>query len=234
MTVPVLARVTMEAFTGLPVDRPSNDWAFLAADTTDSTLNGIASSLTDFYANASTGIGGFLGPQISRAVDGSQVAFYDLTGHLDGSPTGSPIHVVPFTPGNENSGARSFPAEVSIVLSFEASGWASVPEKSVNPTPPPAFHRPRARYRGRVYLGPVDSATADGAYEPTPTSSSWMSTIAAAVTKFQDERADWGVWSRADATIRLLAPSGRVWQDNAYDTQRRRGRKATGRTVLFP
>lgn len=91
---------------------------------------------------------------------------------------------------------------------------------------------PPARLRGRVYLGPLSSLTADFAiidndYRPTTTT---MQTVVAALARLIARPvglgAEWVVHSRTDGVARRVT---RGWCDNAIDTQRRRGLGATQR-----
>lgn len=90
-----------------------------------------------------------------------------------------------------------------------------------------------ARLRGRVFLGPLSSLTADFAVidndvRPTTTT---MQTVIAAIERMRDRpdglhTTQWAVYSRVDNVAR---PVVRGWCDNAADTQRRRGLGATQR-----
>lgn len=240
MTVPLLATVSLPSTTGLPEDAATNDYAFLAADTSDATLDGITASLVALYnAGPVNAIGTYISGTRSRVSSACQIDYYNLTGHLDGSPHGSPIRTDLWTLTPAASGHSNLPDEVALKVTFLAAGWESVPEISPNPTPPPATLRLRGRYRGGVYLGPwiveaMGTVTTTNTPRPSATVVGYMAT---AFATFQDERPDWAVWSRADADLKPMAvggDSGIVWCDNAWDTQRRRGPAATSRTILWP
>lgn len=239
MTTPILATVQLGAVGGLPEDTVDNDWSFLAADASETTLSGIASSLTNFYivAGGVTGlaVGEYISDHISRAANACAIKFYDLSGHLDGSPHGSPVYTETFTMLDKASYAN-YPAEVAAAVSFMATGWELVPETASNPSPPPAVIRPRARYRGRVFLGPLIALAAgtSAKNEPIP-AANFIATVGQALDAFMDERGgDFAVWSRADETLRLVAPDGVFWMDDAFDTQRRRGPAPTAKTFVWP
>ena len=238
MTVPLLARVKLAAASGLSEDAVLKDFAFLAADSTSGTLDGIGDSIAELYNTIPSGatfrLSAFIGDQVARGTNVHTVSFYDLTGHLDGSPTGSPIGVRPFDFTGGASG-DNWPGEVAVKITFYADGWEDVAETAVNPSPPPATIRPRARYRGGIFLGPVTSATAvesGGIVRPTDTD--FIDTLDGAFFAFQDERADWAVWSRMDEDLKLIAPGGLVTYDNAYDTIRHRGVAPTSRHQIWP
>lgn len=239
MTTPILCRVSLAATSGIPADGATNDFAFLAADTSSGTLDGITQSIVDLYTlgHTSNALGVYLSSALSRSASACGIDVYDLTGHLDGSPTGSPIYTTAFTLPGVGFSAANQPSEVAVVFAYLADGWETIPETAINPSPPPATLRPRSRYRGRMYLGPLTDKPTDNDANgnPRPTDSTFLADCAAQWFAFMDERGgDFGVWSRADAQIRLVAPGGLVTIDNAYDTQRRRGVAPTARTQLFP
>ena len=82
----------------------------------------------------------------------------------------------------------------------------------------------RPRYRGRLYVPLVLSGgSPSGANVSTPT----MTLIAGLVPLFEGlggVDVDWGVYSRADGQFRKYT---NWWIDNSWDTQRRRGKRAT-------
>jgi hypothetical protein len=215
------------------------DLAFLAADVTNPTLDGISASIVSFFNTVNAGAGASVASRmsgvLSRAANVAQVRHYNLTGFLDGAPHGSPVRTTLFTLGAKTT-AENLPSEVAIRQSLLASGWESVPEEAPNPAPPPANIRPRARYRGGFYLGPVTTLTESVGPTTEPrVEPAFVSLLDEAWFRFMDERGgDFAVWSRADEVLRLIAPGGLIRVDNAYDTIRRRGPKATTRTTVWP
>lgn len=236
----VLAKVTLPHTSGLPRDNANQDFSFLAANTADATLDGIAASIVSFY-NTDNGAGEaiafYIGTQISRAASAARIDFYAIPdAALDGiGAVGSPVHTVPFTLG-ASGGSNGLPDEVAVKITVLADGWDTVSETQANPAPPPATIRPRSRYRGGFYLGPLDSnAKSTTAFVSPRPSTELIADLDAAIFRFMDERGgDFAVWSRADAVFRLVAPDGNIWVDNAFDTIRKRGVAPTTRTVLFP
>lgn len=88
---------------------------------------------------------------------------------------------------------------------------------------------PKARYRGRHYIGPLNTTAlgADGRPDPD-----LVTDAAGAFSDLNDDLASmdsWflGVYSRTDATMRQ--PITGAWIDNAFDIQRRRGLAPTSR-----
>lgn len=208
-TVPVLIRVTLPMTSGLPRDVVVNDFAVQASDSQPTPWTPII----DFYNNT-TGPGTFtlashLSAALSRSANAVRTEAYviDLaTGKL-----GSPQATDHFTLGPASTTAQT-PHEVALCAS-----WASAVPAGVNPQ----------RRKGRVFLGPFVSTDMGG----TP-STTLVDGVAAAAAELATALVTNGtplcVWSRADAA---LYPVTRGWVDNAWDTQRRRGLRPTGRTA---
>lgn len=111
-------------------------------------------------------------------------------------------------------GATRMPAEVSLCVSFQA---------------PPESGLDQARRRGRLYFGPIcyDAAGSDG--RPSPAfKSDLMDALVDMATGIEEAGALFGVYSRANEGM-VRATEG--WVDDAFDTQRRRGLKATSRVT---
>lgn len=145
---------------------------------------------------------------------------YDISAHLDGSSAGPPVLT---TTGSWTtpSPTTSMPNEVAATLSYHAE-YTSIPEHA-----PGA--RPRARYRGRLFIGPLgqnvvltDSTTAEPSLGSGPRTAFKNAGAALMATGF------WGVWSRKDAAVRVVTGG---WIDDAFDTQRRRGNDPLLRTT---
>jgi len=82
------------------------------------------------------------------------------------------------------------------------------------------------RNRGRVYLGPW-SGGATGQDRPgTPVTD--IDAFATAVHAIPSDVADWCVYSVRDHTMKPITD---IWIDNEWDTQRRRGMRATVRNA---
>lgn len=224
-----LATVSMEHQNGLPRDRIVNTFAFecdnalLLADAEE-----LRTRLETFYNTAgegtSTAISAFLGACINRSVQPT-VRFYEVTTHLSGSAAGSPAWTLPFTSVIGGAGgADSLPAECAVALSFHASF-------GLDPEFAPGA-RPRARDRGRVYIGPLTKAAADtGEFGRTFPSLGVRLAILGAGKDLRDANDDkrWAVWSR---TAARMSPVVSCSVDDAFDTQRRRGERATAKTTL--
>jgi hypothetical protein len=227
--------VTFERSTGVPADRVVNTWAVNQFDAGDSAL--LRPSITDafaaFYNDIPPGrpdaVGHHISPNVSRVADQMSVRLYEIPA-VPG-PMGSPYFFKNYTLRNSFEGAAGtpLPDDVAIVLSLEAAGHDTAPVE-IGPI------RPRSRFKGRVYVGPLNTASgasAGGFFRP---SSGFINTTLAATTALQAALAavlpavDLGVWSRKDANVRAVQAAS---IDNEFDTQRRRGTKPTARTRVL-
>lgn len=120
------------------------------------------------------------------------------------------------------AGTAGLPLEVSLCGSYQGSD---------------AIALPPARKRGRLYIGPLStgamSTVAGGENAP---SSDFRGTLGAALKALAGKSsgnggaltANWCVHSRASNAFSVISQG---WVDNAWDTQRRRGERATVRTA---
>jgi len=111
------------------------------------------------------------------------------------------------------------PAEVALALSFYSS-------------------RNLPRQRGRIYVGPLNTSAsgsiAAGDVDVRPSTSAVQS-VADAAKLLADNVSVKGMRLGVFSTVdNLLRPVTAGWVDNGYDTQRRRGGKATSRTLWTP
>lgn len=229
----VYATVTLENKSGAPRDRIVNGFAFICPSGPTSTeYNAIATGLEAFYNSAPTGgtfaIGKYMGGQLSRSIK-PVVRCYDITGKEAGgplNPMGSPAQVQDFlgtltVPISSNN----LPAEVAIAITLQAAYGTDVEFGGGT--------RPRARDRGRVYIGPLTN----GVFATDGTTGQ-VTVDPVVQDNFARAAKDLGlmaggpvlaVWSRANASLKNVS---NVWVDNDFDVQRRRSARATSRLVL--
>jgi len=180
----------------------------------------VCEAIRDFYTATHSGFGPldfYMCSQLSRTTDACSVQMYDL----DDAEPRPPIQVLPFTLGAAGS-SSTLPTEVALCLSYHG-------------TFPPGV--PRARRRGRIYFGPLQGgALANGSAGTFPSpSANVLDALEAAATDLLaaipaiNALAFWSVWSRVNNTPTEIVGG---WIDNAFDTQRRRGRPATSRSVF--
>ena len=242
----VIAAFGVPALTGLPKDTVINDFAFPDVPAAGGAAIDIISFYNDPNITNNRKVAEFISQTISRVALACRIDVYplDTPGKLAGtSPLGSPVASAPWTLGPGN-GTAALPSEIAIVTSFHADLLNVLEHGPVSANLPsseaaidqgaPAVHsgvtRPRARRRGRIYIGPLQGAalTTDITTEGRP--------VAALITALKESSArlqasvisDWGVWSRRDAAVRSVVGG---FIDNALDTKRRRGQAALTRSV---
>ena len=109
------------------------------------------------------------------------------------------------------------PPEVALCLSFEGLPTSGIPQ---------------ARRRGRIYLGPLDVDGLAPVGRPTTTVVNRLVAAGEVLRLASVAAASW-TWCVFSVVNDVNVPISRGWVDDEYDTQRRRGRVATVRTV-FP
>lgn len=235
--MPAFYRVTIAIpmDSGLPNDTVNNVWSFMnlqsSVDRT-SDSESIQGRLAGFYDD--------LANRFSSRVDlnSSTITVIDM---LDSAPR-VPVFQDDLGTGAEQSANMDFPPEVALCLSFKAA-----PGSGLNPR----------RRRGRIYLGPWQSSSTTDYAEILAADVTLV--MAAATTNIADNNDD-VVWAIYSPYTHHAVPVGRnineedengdkvfpeqsglvddsfsavatYWMDNAWDTQRRRGTKATARTT---
>lgn len=222
---------------GLARDTVVNTFTFSAeADMGATEMAVIESALTDFYNGTDTGgtgltVASFIGPTMSRTI-APVFKHYSLDGHLNGTAVGSPVRTQNMALLGAGNGGTGLPAEVACVLSYHAD-YTTDPEFG-----PGGATRPRARDRGRLFIGPL---SANGCISQEATtlrpyvSDNLRNTLLAAANRlssFAGLPAFWAVWSRKNAAVHQAIGAS---VDDAFDTQRRRGERPNVRTTIsFP
>lgn len=245
---PVKAVATIPAKSGLARDAFSNTFAFATNTDDNAGLQAVADAVTDFYtalrSNGRAIVDDF-SDVVSNAANAARVDLYDLTGHQDGTPTGSPIWTKTWTVPDTQGTAAGLPAEMCAVISYSAAGSLNAPVEGglqAIPTPrsavrmgAPVTHqgtiRPRQRLRGRLYIGPLRQASvaADSQGEVQLTGEVMATLSQAALALINLASAEWQQWSRREA---LMLPVTAAWVDNEPDVQRRRGRRSSAKTSV--
>lgn len=226
MTI-IHSTVTLEHKSLLPRDRVTNTFTFRGPSPLDfAMLVPIQAALENFYntpgPGATISIGTLISGCMSRTIK-PIIRHYDVTAHLAGDPAGSPISESEFSAVLDTNGVSdNEPSEIAIALSFAADFGVDVEFA------PGA--RPRARDRGRVYVGPITSQAKDFTAVQAPiVSPSGLTTVSkAGRALIDDPNTEWVVWSRTAAAVK---PVTSCWVDNAFDVVRRRGEAATARTL---
>lgn len=220
------AVVKLNAVSGIPADAVENTFTFVTTDNLPANRIAIRGLLDTFYtqipATGVKAVGGWLGGSLDRVALPS-VTIYDVTAHLSGSAAGAPVSVLPFLHTLPAATGAALPAEVAACLSFHGDYGLTSEFGS--------HTRPRARLRGRIYLGPLlqSTLTVDAVTNRVKLSTSAMiaDTIKAATALKASVDPVWVVWSRTGAS---QVPVTGGWMDDAYDTQRRRGEAPIARS----
>lgn len=236
----ILAKLTMPLTSGLPGDAVSQTFAF--ATVRDADVDQLAVSLpfwlyntagTDMLVPLAQTISG----EVSRLANACDIDLYDITGKLDGSPTGSPVVSSTWTLGAKSvaGSMNDLPSEVAFCVTLEGMNRADFPvEVPDGADAGSAVDRPRQRHTGRTYIGPLtlgSVAVVNGVVRP---SSYIRDTARLAVRSMADHMyADTGgilsVWSRKNAALYAVQY---VASDDAFDTMRSRGVSPTVRTRI--
>lgn len=212
------AQVTLALSAGLPEDYPTNTFYFDGDDgagNTDATYHSaIQTLLTTFYQQID---GQCLGAQV---VGPAHVKLYDMRDPLPRVPEYE--FDISLTPNVTDC----LPSEVALCLSFQAEQQSGQSQR---------------RRRGRVFIGPVPAnrvSIVNGQSRPDSTIITTLANEAAAMengTALVTGSMKWAVYSpTTDLTSTVDDAFNDVtdgWVDNAWDTQRRRGPKATTRTL---
>lgn len=199
---------------GLPEDVAVNTLYFVdgSPDPIVGTMNSIATQINTAWGF----LDNFRGAQLLDTA-GMSLKIYDQTA----PPNSSPVGVY----GPYNLGAPTavdnLPLEVAAVCSFQGAIIAGTN---------------RARRRGRNYIGPLNTtALAAGDSTTPPALSAGMITAlrdymsALWDTNSAANPSTWSVYSRADDAMVTITNG---WVDNDFDTQRRRGKRATTRSNI--
>lgn len=215
------AIATLSRKSGLPEDKSVNVFHFDSDDGFTKVENAqqITSRLHDFYK----AIESYLSTVLASSLT---VQVYDLE---DPEPR---VPINEFTYTDINPAGTALPDEVAVCLSFQAEKESGVDQ---------------ARRRGRVYIGPLAQlagqlagTTADATYVVNPAFITALGTAGANL--FGGTGVNRPVQSIFSPTIyaatgnldQAMSDVADYWIDNAFDTQRRRGRAATSRTHFAP
>lgn len=199
-------QVTIPYKTGVPADVTTNVWHFHTT-----VGEGDATQIGAFLSTIYTA---FI-PYASSVLDFTKtgVKGYDLADPEPRSPAWSGTSDL----GDGNDTNPILPEEVAACLSFRANLESG---------------QPPARRRGRIYLGPLSTDVMADIGRSVLTGTfmdDMLAAYEAAWAELTDAGLSHSVWSPTDGVGR---PVVSAWMDNAFDTQRRRGVRATVRTTV--
>jgi hypothetical protein len=198
----ILVQIAYEADSALPEDVSVNTLHFTGANDVAS-LNGLLTAINTNWVQATDNY-------LSATLSGNVVLkAYDLGDAIPRVPiTQLAVTCIP--------SATSFPREVALCVSYRAAQVSGANMR---------------RRRGRLYFGPLGTGgftITDSDYRPN---SVIIGDLLNAFEAMFDAATALGytpvVWSETDGVGRAMVAA---WIDNAADTQRRRGRRATART----
>jgi hypothetical protein len=228
----LLVRVTLDPASGFAGDAVVNTFAFKTDVLIDSAVVlDIHNAVDQFYnatpAGEDAAVKDFLSPQLSRAAGSMKLQMYDITGHLDGSPAGSPIAEDEVTLQAASGTGKSLPPQAAVALTLRGRGAIEQPVEG------PGGIRPRQKRTGRIYIGSLmDNATEPGVGTPGRVANTFRNVLTHAAEVLQDSLVDgdyaWCVWSRSNAAMYAIE---RVECDDSYDVLRSRKLAPTVRTV---
>jgi len=221
---------------GLPEDDTINTFCFA---TTDSAAGpaGLASDMFPLVAAFYSGVSAAIGLSVPRSSVHEMIAYSlaPVGSVTPVIPLGGPIASSHFNIGAA-SGSTDLPRECAAVLTLQTP-HAGIPEDTPGGPPgPKGDTHPAARRRGRIYIGPLNVAAVGTGVNGVGIAAGVRTAIcAAAGTLVTDSNAVlggtsyWGIWSRKNVAIYGITGG---WMDDGFDTQRRRGIKATNRTTF--
>jgi hypothetical protein len=214
---PIRLTVTLPSLDGVSKNSVKMDFNF--ADDVFDVMGAVAAFFTVAAPGATNAAGKWISAFYSRANLACTIQKYSLTAPLAGTGvSGPPLLTQGFTlPVALGSSA---PQEIAVGLSYHAT-YSSIPEHGPH-------SRPKARYRGRIYFGPVvtTAMTQDGTTKRCFVAPTVVTDLKAAAAKLLADQPTWGVYSRVD---RIIRPVVGGWIDDEFDVQRRRGTTAISR-----
>jgi len=247
MTKHYLAEFVLASRSGVPANNVVNTFSVIGPDApTPTQFDHLEAAIFGFYNVAQTGQTNALYKYLSHAINQSGHALHiyerpSAPGSL-GSPVKSYVGM-----GFDNDTIGSIPEEVACCLSLLTAVTApevlsaidtAIPsdESAIDqgaPTTHSGHDRPASRVRGRLYLGPFNSGVlatdSNGRSEP---SAAFRTDVLADATALPGNLgADWGweVFSKRSWSGNLVTHG---YVDDAWDTQRRRGMRATTRSTF--
>lgn len=229
-TAPTLhCTATLPTIGGDPLDSTTNSFTF-AVDSVDSTsIADAISTVNDFYTHVigANSIGSVLHESLSRAANACVIRCYDISAHLDGTAHGSPVGLGTFTLPSSAGSSPVLPEGVCCVGTFHSAYGSDVEFLSGT--------RPRARDRGRLYIGPLDETwvSVNSTTKRVFCAATRMGIVAGHMDYMRTNPHGlcvWSVWSRKNA---ITHPVVGGWVDDRFDYQRRREDQGVVRSI-FP
>jgi hypothetical protein len=191
-------------------------------------VNFVLASLNAIPTGATAAPVKYLSSALNGAAGASLWEAYDVTGHLNGSPAGSPVLMGSW-------GATALGISGAVPEAACATVTMQAPYGTDVEFAPGT--RPRARDRGRIYWGPIGGTTslsvdANNRTIIIPACRTdlglWIKAINAHTTIPSNIPYTLAVWSRKNALMKGLAE---VWVDDRPDYQHKRAGQASTKTI---
>lgn len=224
----LLAAAKLMKRSNLPADAVVNTFVFdglTLGGSASTEMDALTVAVSAFYngSHSHTGISGFMSAAMSAASEANEISYYRIDGHLDGSAHGAPIRTDLWTLAAPD--ATSLPDEVSAVVTY-ARAYGSDVEFGTHT-------RPRARDRGRVFVGCLGASAidTDATTKECYLASAFITALAHAGADLITNSAPTGAWSQWSRVNASVAPVTNGWVDDRPDTQRRRAPLARVRSL---
>lgn len=229
---------------GLTFEATGSD-ASLTMSEVDTAIEGFLNGLTGAQVAS---VASYLSPDISRAAGAIQVLYTDVTDHLDGSNAGGPFRSYNSTLAAAGV-ASPMPPGICCTVGYRAAYGSDI-EHGPSVTLPsseaaidqgaPATHlgssRPRARDRGRFYLGPLNVGAFEihtGGGQGGQFTGPFKADMTEAVNNLLEAKNPGAhdqfqvvIWSRRAATVKTTSF---YYVDDSASYQRRRADENTNR-----
>lgn len=204
----LLAQVAFAHDSGQPRDAAVNTFHFDATASVQATYDALDLALQSFYEDPSPPQSFSISDELSLALTGLyRIKIYDLADAIPRPTRAVYDHVT-------TVGTDGLPEEVAICLSYQADTLAG---------------QPQAQRRGRIFIGPLRTAVMDNLGNINPNMQEvWGRAAQRLVTDSAATAAPWVVRHRATGSVATITNG---WVDNEFDTQRRRGQRATDREL---
>jgi hypothetical protein len=196
--------VIFQSETLLPEDHQVNTWHFDEVAGPPENFDNVRDMLEDFYVSLESFFAGVL------FADTVLVRAYDMT---DSEPR-APVYESAFDLAMGSG--EPLPPEVSLCISFQAAQVSGLPQ---------------ARRRNRKYLPTFTETSNDTFGRPNDGTVTNVAGAGSALLAAANASASWH-WVINSPTSGENPRVDNGWVDNSWDTQRRRGRRASSRTAF--
>jgi hypothetical protein len=246
LPMPGLVTVRFPDVSGIPADDTQLQFVFdndPAASGTDM-ISAVNRFINVVAPGATNSVGAYIAASRSRAALALKFEAFQLAGHLDGTPHGSPVLtevgtlVAPINSGllpDQLAAVLSYHSDLTGILERGPTHTVASDDKAVDegaPATHPARSRPKASRRGRIWVGPLGTFTlgdTEGSGIKAVVLTDLCKAAADLVTTTVAGNIPWSVWSRIGAGAVNHVIGG--WCDQRFATQRRRRDKATERSL---